>query len=63
MSDQPAFHLAQVNIARARFSIDDPGMADFMNQLDEINALADAAPGLRLAPAGRQRQRHQFPAL
>jgi len=45
MSDQPAFHLAQVNIARARFPIDDPGMADFMAQLDEINALADHAPG------------------
>ncbi|MDH3661136.1 MAG: DUF3291 domain-containing protein [Alphaproteobacteria bacterium] len=45
MPDQPAFHLAQVNIARARFPIDDPGMADFMNQLDEINALADTAPG------------------
>ncbi|MGI9416832.1 MAG: DUF3291 domain-containing protein [Geminicoccaceae bacterium] len=45
MPEQPAFHLAQVNIARARFPIDDPGMADFMNQLDEINALADAAPG------------------
>jgi len=45
MSEQPAFHLAQVNIARARFPIDDPGMADFVGQLDEINALADAAPG------------------
>ena len=45
MSEQPAFHLAQVNIARARFPIDDPGMADFMNQLDEINALADQDPG------------------
>ncbi|MGI9502367.1 MAG: DUF3291 domain-containing protein, partial [Geminicoccaceae bacterium] len=45
MAEQPAFHLAQINIARARFPIDDPGMADFMSQLDEINALADAAPG------------------
>ena len=45
MTEQPAFHLAQVNIARARFPIDDPGMADFMNQLDEINALADQDPG------------------
>ena len=45
MSEQPAFHLAQVNIARARFPIDDAGMADFMNQLDEINALAEQAPG------------------
>jgi len=45
MSEQPAFHLAQVNIARARFSVDDPGMAGFMNRLDDINALADEAPG------------------
>jgi hypothetical protein len=45
MSEQPAFHLAQVNVARARFSIDDPGMVDFMNQLDEINALAEKSPG------------------
>ena len=45
MSEQPAFHLAQINIARARFPIDDPGMAEFMAKLDEINALADAAPG------------------
>ncbi len=45
MPEQPAFHLAQVNIARARFPIDDPGMADFMSQLDAINALADQAPG------------------
>ncbi|MEM9442045.1 MAG: DUF3291 domain-containing protein [Pseudomonadota bacterium] len=45
MPEQPAFHLAQVNIARARFPIDDPGMADFISQLDKINALADQAPG------------------
>lgn len=41
----PPFHLAQVNIARARYSLDDSRMADFMNQLDEINALAEKAPG------------------
>lgn len=45
MSEQPAFHLAQVNIARARYALDDPNFAGFMNQLDEINALADKAPG------------------
>ena len=44
MSKSP-FHLAQVNIARARYPLEDAGMADFMNQLDEINALADQAPG------------------
>lgn len=45
MSEQPAFHLAQVNIARARFPIDDARMADFMSRLDAINALADQADG------------------
>lgn len=38
-------HLAQLNIARPRFPIDSPGMADFVNRLEEINALADQAPG------------------
>lgn len=39
------YHLAQVNIGRARFAVDDPGMADFMAGLDRINALAEATPG------------------
>ncbi|MCU1238251.1 MAG: hypothetical protein JWP63_6218, partial [Candidatus Solibacter sp.] len=39
------FHLAQVNIGRMLHPIDDPRMADFVAQLDPINALADAAPG------------------
>jgi hypothetical protein len=38
-------HLVQVNIARMRAPIDDPVMADFVARLDEVNALADAAPG------------------
>ena len=45
MPESPPFHLAQVNIARALYPIDDPRFADFMNQLDEINALADKASG------------------
>jgi hypothetical protein len=40
-----AFQLAQINIARPRFPLDHPGIADFMAGLTEINALADAAPG------------------
>ena len=39
------YHLAQINIARMRFPIDDPGMADFVAQLDAINSLADRSPG------------------
>ena len=39
------FHIAQINIARARASVDDPSMQSFVNRLDEINALADRSPG------------------
>jgi hypothetical protein len=39
------YHLAQLNIAKMKFAIDDPRMIEFVNQLDNINALADAAPG------------------
>jgi hypothetical protein len=39
------YHLAQVNIARMLTSLEDPRMADFVANLDPINALADSAPG------------------
>ncbi len=39
------WHLAQANIARAVAPMDDPAMADFMANLDPINALADGTPG------------------
>lgn len=39
------FHLAQVNIGRLLAPIDDPLIADFVAQLDAVNALADASPG------------------
>ncbi len=39
------WHIAQINVALAQFPLDDPRIADFMDQLDEINALADVAPG------------------
>jgi Domain of unknown function (DUF3291) len=42
---QSAFHLAQVNIARARAPLDSELLADFVEALAPINALADAAPG------------------
>jgi len=38
-------HLAQVNIARMRFPLDDPAMKEFVDLLDEVNALADGSPG------------------
>jgi hypothetical protein len=39
------FHLAQANVAYARGDENDPVMADFMAQLDEINGLAETSPG------------------
>jgi hypothetical protein len=39
------WHLAQVNIGRLRARVDDPLIADFVANLDRINALADAAAG------------------
>jgi hypothetical protein len=47
-------HLAQVNIARMVAPIDSPAMADFVAQLDAINALAEGSAGFvwRLVGAG-----------
>jgi hypothetical protein len=39
------WHLAQLNIGRLRAPTEDPATADFMNNLDRINALAEATPG------------------
>ena len=38
-------HLAQFNIARARYPLDDPRMAEFVDNVDRVNALANAIPG------------------
>ncbi len=38
-------HLAQVNLAYMRAPQDDPLLADFVAQLDAINALAESSPG------------------
>ena len=40
-----AWHIAQINVARFRVSRADPVNADFEAALDEVNALAEAAPG------------------
>jgi len=39
------FHLAQTNIGIARYTYDQPEFAEFVDNLDRINALADEAPG------------------
>lgn len=44
-TESPQFHLAQVNTATLRAPLDDPSMADFVAQIQHINAIADADPG------------------
>jgi hypothetical protein len=39
------YHLAQINIGRLIAPIDDPRIAEFVSQLEPINALADEAAG------------------
>ena len=39
------FELAQVNIGRAVAALESPRLADFMANLDRINALAERSPG------------------
>ncbi len=43
--DGPEFHLAQINVAKMLYPIEHQGMADFVAQLDAVNAIADRAPG------------------
>jgi hypothetical protein len=39
------WHIAQLNVGRIVAPTDSPVMADFMNALDRINALAETSPG------------------
>ena len=39
------WHLAQLNIGRLQAPVEDPATAEFMANLDPINALAEASPG------------------
>ena len=39
------YHLAQVNVAIARFAYDDPRFAGFVDNLDRIYDLAESTPG------------------
>lgn len=38
-------HLAELNIGRVRYDLDDPRMAEFTNNLDLVNGLAERSPG------------------
>ena len=39
------YHLAQLNLAKFRLPIEDPVNADFVNNLDAVNAIAEAHSG------------------
>ncbi|MFC6670797.1 DUF3291 domain-containing protein [Marinobacterium aestuariivivens] len=39
------YQLAQLNIARMKYPLESPEMADFVANLERINALADTSPG------------------
>lgn len=39
------WHIAQLNVGRAVDDVDSPQLADFMSNLDRINALAEESPG------------------
>ena len=41
----PSHHLAQLNIAKMKYSMESAEMADFVDNLENINLLADSSPG------------------
>lgn len=45
LAHMTAFQLAQVNVARMVAPLDSPELRGFVDQLQEINALADRSPG------------------
>ncbi len=38
-------HLAEINIAKPVYALDDPRIAGFVNRLDAVNAVADRSEG------------------
>jgi heme-degrading monooxygenase HmoA len=42
---EPLWHLAQMNVASARWDIDQPEMIGFVEQIAGINAMAESSPG------------------
>ena len=38
-------HLAELNIGKFKYPASDPRMAEFMNNLDRVNAIAERSPG------------------
>jgi hypothetical protein len=40
-----SYHLAQLNIAKMKYSVESAEMSEFVDNLNRINALADSAAG------------------
>jgi len=38
-------HIAEINVGRLLYAVDDPRVAEFIDNLDAINALAETSPG------------------
>ena len=59
----PGLHVAELNLARLSAPIDDPRVADFVNNLDRVNAVAERSPGFqwRLKGEAEQMQLAMFP--
>jgi hypothetical protein len=45
MNQMNEWHIAQMNVARALYPLDHPGIAEFVAALDAVNALAERSPG------------------
>jgi Domain of unknown function (DUF3291) len=45
LQQPPGHHLAELNIGRVKYELDDPRMADFTNNIELINGLAERSPG------------------
>ena len=45
MQQPPNHHLAELNIGRIKYDIDDPRMAGFTNNLARVNGIAERSPG------------------
>jgi Domain of unknown function (DUF3291) len=45
LQQPPNHHLAQLNIGRIRYEIEDPRMADFTNNLALVNGIAERSAG------------------
>ena len=63
MPPVPTYELAQANVAYMLTPHDDPRIADYMARLDEINSLADRAPGFvwRYLTDSRDPAQREFP--